>query len=53
VGRFVDSNDYGERDILEAAIKRSEQWPFSRDKLLLKYYENVKRFTDNIVLNKE
>jgi hypothetical protein len=42
-----------ERDILKAAIKISKQWPVSKDKLVLKYYNNFKQFTDNIVLNKE
>jgi hypothetical protein len=42
-----------ERYILKAAIKRSEQWPVTKDKLILKYYDNFKQFTDNTVLNKE
>ena len=42
-----------ERDRLKAAITKSEQWPVSKNKLVLKYYDNFKRFTDNIVLNKE
>jgi hypothetical protein len=41
------------KDRLKAAITKSEQWPVSKNKLILKYYENFKRFTDNIVLNKE
>jgi hypothetical protein len=41
-----------ERDRLKAAITKSEQWPVSKN-LVLKYYDNFKRFTDNIVLNKE
>jgi len=42
-----------ERDRLKAAITKSEQWPVSKNKLALKYYDNFQRFTDNIVLNKE
>ena len=42
-----------ERDRLKAVITRSEQWPVSKNKLVLKYYKNFKQFTDNIVLNKE
>jgi len=42
-----------ERDRLKAAITKSEQWPVSKNKLVLKYNDNFKRFTDNIVLNKE
>jgi len=42
-----------ERDRLKAVITRSEQWPVSKNKLVLKYYRNFKQFRDNIVLNKE
>jgi hypothetical protein len=42
-----------ERERLKAVITRSEQWPVSKNKLVLKYYKNFKQFTDNIVLNKE
>jgi len=42
-----------ERDRLKAVITRSEQWPISKTKLVLKYYKNLKQFTDSIVLNKE
>jgi hypothetical protein len=42
-----------ERERLKAAITKSEQWPVSKDKLVLKYYDNFKRFTDKILLNKE
>ena len=42
-----------ERDRLKAVITRSEQWPVSKNKLVLKYYKNFKQFTDNMVLNKE
>ena len=42
-----------ERDRLKAVITRSEQWPISKNKLVLKYYKNFKQFTDSIVLNKE
>jgi hypothetical protein len=40
-----------ERDRLKAAITKSEQWPVSKYKLVLKYYDNFKQFMDNIVLN--
>jgi hypothetical protein len=42
-----------ERDRLKVVITRSEQWPVSKNKLVQKYYKNFKKFTDNIVLNKE
>jgi hypothetical protein len=42
-----------ERERLKAVITRSEQWPVSKNKLVLIYYKNFKQFTDNIVLNKE
>jgi hypothetical protein len=42
-----------ERDRLRAVITRSEQWPVSKNKLVIIYYRNFKQFTDNIVLNKE
>jgi hypothetical protein len=42
-----------ERDRLKAVITRSEQWPISKNKVVLKYYKNFKQFTDSIVLNKE
>jgi len=42
-----------ERDRSKAAITKSEQWPVSKIKLVLKYYDNFKGFTDNILLNKE
>ena len=42
-----------ERDRLKAVITRSEQWPVSKNKLVLKYYKDFKKFTDNIVFNKE
>ena len=38
-----------ERDRLRAVITRSEQWPISKNKLVLKYYKNFKQFTDSIV----
>ena len=37
----------------KAVIYKSEQWPVSKDKLVLKYYDNFKQFTDTIVLKKE
>jgi hypothetical protein len=42
-----------ERDRLKAVVSRSEQWPVSKYKLVLKYYKNFKQFRDNIDLNKE
>jgi hypothetical protein len=42
-----------ERDKLRAVITRSEQWPVSKNKLVIKYYKNFKQFTGNIILNKE
>jgi hypothetical protein len=42
-----------ERERLKALITRSEKWPVSKNKLVLKYYKNFKQFTDNMVLNKE
>jgi hypothetical protein len=42
-----------ERDRLKPVITRSEKWPVSKNKLVLKYYKNFKQFTDTIVLNKE
>jgi len=42
-----------ERDRLKPMITRSEQWPVSKNKLVLKYHKNFKQFTDNIGLNKE
>ena len=42
-----------ERDRLKAVVSRSEQWPVSKNKLVLKYYKNFKQFTENIVLDKE
>ena len=38
---------------IKAVITRSQQWPISKNKLVLKYYKNFKQFTDSIVLNKE
>ena len=42
-----------ERDRIKAVITRSEKWPGSKNKHVLKHYKNFKQFTDNIVLNKE
>jgi hypothetical protein len=42
-----------ERNRLRAVITRSEQWPVSKNKLVIKCYKNFKQFTDNIVLNKD
>jgi len=40
-----------ERDKLVAVITRTEQWPVSKSKMMLKYYKDFKQFTDSIVLN--
>jgi pterin-4a-carbinolamine dehydratase len=40
-------------DRLRAVITTSEQWPVSKNKLVIKYYKNFKQFTDNMVFNKE
>jgi len=42
-----------ERDRMKASIIKPEHWPVSKHKLVQKYYNNFKQFTDNIVLNKE
>jgi hypothetical protein len=42
-----------ERDRLKASVIRSESWPVSKDKLVMKYYKNFKEFTDSVLLNKE
>jgi len=41
-----------ERDILKAAVLRSENWPVSKDILMNKYCKNFKKFTDSISLDK-
>ena len=41
-----------ERDILKAAVLRSENWPVSKDILMNKYCKNLKKFTDSISLDK-
>jgi len=40
-----------ERDKLKTVVAKTEQWPISKSKLILKYYKEFKQFTDNIVLN--
>ena len=40
-----------ERDKLVAVITRTEQWPVSKSKMMLKYYKDFKQFTDSMVLN--
>jgi len=42
-----------ERDKLKAVVAKTEQWPISKTKLILKFYKEFKKFTDNIVLNEE
>ena len=41
-----------DRERLKAAVTRSENWPVSKDKLSIKYYKNLKEFTNNILLDK-
>jgi len=41
-----------ERDILKAAVQRSENWPVSKDILLNKYCKNFKKFTESLSLDK-
>jgi hypothetical protein len=50
---IYDCNLHEQEDRLKAVVSRSEQWPVSKNKLVLKYYKNFKHFRDNIVLNKE
>ena len=40
-----------ERDKLKAVVAKTEQWPISKTKLILKFYKELKQLTDNIVLN--
>jgi ribonuclease HI len=40
-----------ERDIMTSMVTKTEQWPISNTKLVLKYYKEFKQFTDKIVLN--
>jgi ribonuclease HI len=42
-----------ERDKLKAVVAKTEKWPISKTKLMLKFYKEFKQFTDNIVLNAE
>jgi hypothetical protein len=42
-----------ERDRLKASVIKSNSWPVSKDILGIKFYKNLKEFTDNILLNKE
>jgi hypothetical protein len=44
---------YHERDQLKAAVIRPDSWPVIKVKFGIKYYKNLKEFTDNILLNKE
>ena len=41
-----------DRDRLKAAVMRSENWPVSKDRLIIKFYKNFKEFTSNILLDK-
>ena len=38
-----------ERDKLVAVITRTEQWPISKSKMMLKYYKDFKQFTDSVL----
>ena len=40
------------RDRLKAAVKRSENWPVSKDKRSTKFYKNFKEFANSILLDK-
>jgi ribonuclease HI len=40
-----------ERDIMTSIVAKTEQWPISNSKPVLKYYKEFKQFTDKIVLN--
>ena len=42
-----------DRNKLNAMVKRPDSWPMSKVKHGIKYYKNVKEFTDNILLNIE
>jgi len=41
-----------ERDILKAAVLRSENWPVNKDILIHIYCKNFKIFTDSLSLDK-
>jgi hypothetical protein len=41
-----------EKDRLKAAVRLSESWLISRNKLYTKYYKSFKEFTQNIELDK-
>jgi len=41
-----------ERDSLKAAALRTENWPVSKKKLINKFNNNFKKFTNNITLDK-
>ena len=41
-----------ERDILKAAVLRSENWSVSKDIFINKYCKNFKKFTDSLSLDK-
>jgi len=41
-----------ERDILKAAVQRSENWPVCKDILINKYCKNFKIFMDSLSLDK-
>jgi hypothetical protein len=41
-----------ERDRLQAAVLRSENWPMSKDIPINKYSKNFKKFTDSLSFDK-
>ncbi|KAJ4426793.1 hypothetical protein ANN_26592 [Periplaneta americana] len=41
-----------EKDILKAAVLKSENWPVNKDKLVHKYQKNLIKFTNNIQFDK-
>jgi len=41
-----------DRNRLKSAVIRSENWPVSKDKLTMKFYENLKKTANSILLDK-
>lgn len=41
------------KTVISKSNSKSEQWPISKNKLVMEYYKEFKQFTDNIVLNEE
>jgi hypothetical protein len=42
-----------DRDKLKAVAAKTEQWPISKTKLIMKFYKGFKKLTDSIEMNKE